>query len=94
VCNENEIFFAESKKKSHAGTLGWVNKEDYDKYYKAMKNRDMGFRLYWVVERNREIYVLATLADPATFPPPEPSISDGRMTYKVPKDCLKLCGSF
>jgi hypothetical protein len=96
ACKVGETIFVDSKKKPHKGCLGWVNVSDYDKYYEVMKKvRGIGFKIYFPLEKEKEMWVLEKLySAKKNFPKPEKSPSDGRLVYKIPEKFLNSYGCY
>ena len=68
VFSESQLFFADVKGKSKKQHLGWVNKRDYDKYFKTMqKVQGIGFKIYFYIEETGEIFQLDELIEPKDF---------------------------
>jgi len=88
VVSENELFFADVKGKTKLKSLGWVNKRDYDKYFRIMqKIQGIGFKIYFYIKETKEIFELDELIEPKDFEvKPQP---DG-LVYVIPEEHLKL----
>lgn len=94
ICGDKGIFFADSKGKNHNGTLGWINKSDYDKYYGIMQGmKGIGFKLYFPIFSTKQIWVMNELIEPSDFPK-QSSNSDNRVIYKIPDQYLENLGNY